>query len=146
MFVKITSILFMASTEVCVVDAAAVSGAEQGHMDERTLYIELGRAIAARRKTLAMTQASLAKAVGLSRPSVANIEVGRQNVLVHQLYRIADALQMTPAQLLPLAGSAAKHDRPLSVVILGDYTSKQRAQIEQVYSSITPPKLVRKGD
>jgi transcriptional regulator with XRE-family HTH domain len=37
----------------------------------------------------------------LSRSSVANIEAGRQSVTLHQLYRIAEILNVEPRVLLP---------------------------------------------
>ena len=48
-----------------------------------------------------MTQERLGTLVGLSRTSITNIEKGRQHVPLHQLYRIADALDVTPTMLLP---------------------------------------------
>ena len=48
-----------------------------------------------------MTQARLGWLVGLSRTSITNIEKGRQQVSLHQLYRIADALDIAPDLLLP---------------------------------------------
>jgi len=49
-----------------------------------------------------MTQDRLATLVGLSRTSITNIEKGRQRVSLHQLYRISDALGISPDMLLPL--------------------------------------------
>lgn len=72
-------------------------------MDEDTIYDEIGALVAARRGALGLTQAEVAAKVGVSRPSLANIEVGRQRVLVHQLYAIARALEVEdPRDLLPL--------------------------------------------
>ena len=72
-------------------------------MDEEIIYQEIGALIAARRDALDLTQAKVAAKVGMSRPSLANIEVGRQRVLVHQLYAIARALDVEdPRDLLPL--------------------------------------------
>ena len=48
-----------------------------------------------------MTQHRLGTLVGLSRTSITNIEKGRQQVSLHQFFRIADALEVTPAKLLP---------------------------------------------
>jgi transcriptional regulator with XRE-family HTH domain len=48
-----------------------------------------------------MTQSDLARRVDLSRTSIANIENGRQRVLLHQLYKFADVLQVEPLELLP---------------------------------------------
>lgn len=71
-------------------------------MVEETIYRAFGRAIATRRKVLGLTQADLASRVGMSRASVANIEAGRQNVLLHHVFSLATALQMSKiSDLLP---------------------------------------------
>ena len=48
-----------------------------------------------------MTQDRLGRLVGLSRTSITNIEKGRQHVSLHQILRIADALEVEPEFLLP---------------------------------------------
>lgn len=53
-----------------------------------------------------MKQEELAARVGISRASLANIERGRQSVLVHHLYAIAKALSLAPADLLPSVDEA----------------------------------------
>ena len=53
------------------------------------------------RDKLGWTQLDLSKRIGLTRGSVANIEAGRQSVLLHQFLAIAAALKLTPQQLLP---------------------------------------------
>jgi transcriptional regulator with XRE-family HTH domain len=73
-------------------------------MKSELIYEALGKAIRKRREALEMTQGQLAERVGLSRASVTNIELGRQSVLVDQLYEFAEALQVKPAELMP-AGS-----------------------------------------
>ena len=67
------------------------------------LYEVFGRLVHKHRKSGkdVMTQDRLGKLVGLSRTSITNIEKGRQHVSLHQLYRIADALGVTPDILLP---------------------------------------------
>lgn len=108
-------------------------------MDEATLYQDLGRAVAQRRAELKLTQEAVAKRAGISRASLANIEVGRQKVLVHQLYRIANALSLdSPSKLLPLA-TASTEAGEISLSG-GVFSAKQRAQIEKVYKSIAPAK------
>ena len=61
---------------------------------------ELGRRIRAARLGK-LTQASLGERVGLSRTAITNIECGRQRLLVDQLVEIAQALEVSAAELLP---------------------------------------------
>lgn len=100
-------------------------------MDEDDIYQEIGAQVAARRNALGLTQAEVARKVGMSRPSVANVEVGRQRVLVHQLYSLARALEMDdPRDLLPLprlrSGAA---DAPIGDAGL---TRRERDQISRL--------------
>ena len=48
-----------------------------------------------------MTQEAFAKAVGLSRTSITNIESGRQPVSLHTLYSMADILGIEVSDLVP---------------------------------------------
>ena len=66
------------------------------------IYQTLGAKVAKRRKEIGMIQDDLAAILGLSRPSVTNIEVGRQRILIHQVFDIADALDMDVSELLGL--------------------------------------------
>lgn len=52
------------------------------------------------RSTLGWTQHELAKKVGLTRASIANIEAGNQRVLLYDVERFAMAFGTTPKQLL----------------------------------------------
>lgn len=70
-------------------------------MNPELLHKRIGSFIAARRNRLSMKQEQLAASVGISRASLANIERGRQSVLVHHLYAIAKALHLQPNELLP---------------------------------------------
>ena len=63
-------------------------------------YRELGNRVRSHRGKR-LTQLELATAVGLSRAAIANIELGRQRVPLHMLLRFADALDVTPHELLP---------------------------------------------
>ncbi|WP_247519282.1 helix-turn-helix domain-containing protein [Bradyrhizobium sp. 190] len=54
-----------------------------------------------------MTQEKLGILVGLSRTSITNIEKGRQHVSLHQLFAIAEALEVAPSLLLPAVKDAA---------------------------------------
>ena len=80
-------------------------------MKNDELYDKLGGLIRARRKALSLTQQDVAARIGMSRASLANIETGRQKVLVHQLYALAEALDLSPADLLPpIAAGVSSHD------------------------------------
>ncbi len=48
-----------------------------------------------------MTQAELARLVGLERTSITNIEKGNQKVSLHALYRICEVLKVSIADALP---------------------------------------------
>lgn len=66
------------------------------------IYKTFGSAVSTRRKALGLTQAKLASKVKISRASIANIESGRQNILLHHVYALAAALNFTKvAELLP---------------------------------------------
>jgi transcriptional regulator with XRE-family HTH domain len=75
------------------------------------IYKELGRRIAIARGEANMTQERLAGAIGLSRTSVVNVEAGRQRLSIHQLYRIADALDRQPSEFLPPSPDLDEEDR-----------------------------------
>jgi len=64
-------------------------------------YKQVGENIRAKRKQLGLSQDGLAKAVGLKRPSMSNIEKGRQNILLHTFCDIAETLNSTADTLLP---------------------------------------------
>ena len=70
-------------------------------MNRPVLYLRLGQLIRERRRSLGLTQARLASQVKISRASLANIETGRQRVLVHQLYEFAEQLNLDLTALLP---------------------------------------------
>ncbi len=62
--------------------------------DERVIYSTLGALIKEHRNQKGLTQAELAKKVGLPRTGIANIEAGRQRLYLHTLINIANALDI----------------------------------------------------
>jgi DNA-binding XRE family transcriptional regulator len=86
---------------------------QAGLMKGAEIYEALGQAIRAYREQKRMTQGELADLVEMSRASVTNIELGRQSVLVDQLYRFAHALGAQPADLLRCTPPGHKKDRPV---------------------------------
>ena len=99
-----------------------------------------------------MSQSQLAQAVGMSRGSVANIELGSQRPPVHTLWLIARALGVEPRTLLPndadLEGTNALHQgegQPLEPSVervvreLGPGSRQLETWISEARSGITPP-------
>ena len=73
-------------------------------MADMAIYKAFGKAVATRRKKLEWTQADLAGRTGMSRAAIANIESGRQNVLLHHVYDLATALELDKvSDLLPVS-------------------------------------------
>ncbi len=64
------------------------------------VYRSLGAKIEQLRTTLGWTQDELAQKVGLTRGSVANIETGRQRILLHDVDTFAAAFNVSPKILL----------------------------------------------
>jgi transcriptional regulator with XRE-family HTH domain len=64
-------------------------------------YAEVGRRVRMAREAAGLTQDALADQVELSRTSVTNIEKGRQKIALHTLCRVASAVGVEPASLLP---------------------------------------------
>ena len=73
---------------------------------EDRFYMLLGAKIRSRREELGLTQHQLSSLVGFSRPSLVNVEKGRQRVMAHQLLIFASALQVDIRLLLPSATDA----------------------------------------
>jgi len=67
----------------------------------QSLYIEFGRLLREMRIGKKLTQLEVAEKVGLSRTSITNIELGRQQMPLHMLYLIANAVGVDPQILLP---------------------------------------------
>ena len=109
-------------------------------MDENDLYLAVGKAIAVRRDELNLTQQTLAERVGLSRASLANIETGRQKILLHYLYRIAAALRVSRIEeLLPTNVQPTEFSKPEDLAIGGDtLNEKQKAEVEAFFAKSTP--------
>lgn len=99
------------------------------------LYAEIGQLIRSKRKALRRKQESLASELGISRGSLANIETGRQGILVHQLYRFAAALKLTPAELLPAPRDEKRHSGA-ELRLPADLKAQQRRQITDLIMQV----------
>ncbi|WP_083415204.1 helix-turn-helix domain-containing protein [Massilia timonae] len=72
-------------------------------------YKQIGSSLRVAREERKMTQGELASAVGLSRTSLTNIELGRQRILVDQLVDLAEALHISVARLIPERPTGISH-------------------------------------
>ena len=63
------------------------------------VYVALGQIVKELRLKRGMTQEQLAERLHLQRTSVCNIEIGRQRVLLSDLWDIAAALGVTPKSI-----------------------------------------------
>ena len=92
----------------------------------------LGERIREARERAGVRQDQLARAVGLSRTSITNIERGRQGVQTYLLVRIAEVLGRPAAELL--AGQGSRSPSPLPDKVKSLEPSK-REWVERVLSS-----------
>jgi transcriptional regulator with XRE-family HTH domain len=110
------------------------------------VYKAFGNAVSTRRKALALTQAQLASKVKMSRASIANIESGRQNVLLHHVYALAAALDFTKVgELLPPLPQQSAGEE-LKMMLSNQTLSKQtlsqheEAQVADLITSALAPR------
>lgn len=104
-------------------------------MRPEPVYKTIGTIIRGRRRRLEWPQETLAARLGISRATLANIETGRQRVLVHQLYAFAEALQLKPSDLLPPASEGQAAADLSKLPIQGDVNPEQREQIARLIGS-----------
>lgn len=62
-------------------------------------YVLFGEAVKQARHDLDWTQQELADKLGYQRASIANIETGRQRILLDDLFKFAKALKIKPLEL-----------------------------------------------
>lgn len=101
-------------------------------MNIQALYRQIGSTIKRRRKQLGLTQEQLAKQMSTSRASLANVETGRQNVLVHQLYSFAANLDLTVEDLLPPVVIENRTSSPSNFPLPKGLNRAQREQIARL--------------
>ena len=94
-------------------------------------YKKIGENIKAKRRERGLSQEGLAKAVGLKRPSMSNIEKGRQNILLHTFCDTIETLDINANMLLPDRQRAEPTQMP-------DLTSYSKEVREFVEAGIRP--------
>lgn len=104
------------------------------HRDKEAVaafYVELGRRIGEARKRAEITQYALARAVGVSRPSIGNIELGYQSPPLHVLLAICEVVGVPLASLLE-GEAAAGAVRASTEARAAKLTQKARDKVELV--------------
>jgi transcriptional regulator with XRE-family HTH domain len=76
------------------------------------LNAEFGAIVRRLRKARGMTQDELARKTCLSRVAIANLELGRQGILLNRIYGLAAALGVEPQCLLPHRSEPDPEDAP----------------------------------
>lgn len=64
-------------------------------------YVAVGDRVRSARQGARLSQSMLARRIGFTRSSVANLEAGRQHITLHLFVLIAQALDVEPVKLLP---------------------------------------------
>jgi|SRR5882757_9410894 len=105
-------------------------------MSLEPLYRTIGSVIRAKRRQRDWSQELLAQKLMISRGTLANIEAGRQRILVHQLYAIAAALELKPIDLLPAATAAAS--TPEAFPLPENLNAQQKDQLARLIQSADP--------
>jgi transcriptional regulator with XRE-family HTH domain len=67
-----------------------------------------GELLASLRKEAGLTQQEFAQKVGMSRSAIANIESGKQGVVLTSIFAFANALSKSPTELIPLVTLESK--------------------------------------
>ncbi|TBR27195.1 MAG: XRE family transcriptional regulator [Reyranella sp.] len=102
-------------------------------MAQSAFYKAFGEAIAKRRNALGYTQAELASRIGMSRASLANIERGRQNVLLHHAYSLAAALDFSAVSDLVPSIPDRSLTKPVNFALSDkSVTERGKAQISEL--------------
>jgi transcriptional regulator with XRE-family HTH domain len=108
-------------------------------MKPEPIYQQIGKNIRAVRRRAEKAQDDLATQLGISRATLANMETGRQRILVHQLYAIAQALNVSLGDLLPPPQDVAATANWTSLNFEGDLNPEQKKQVANLIGPIGTP-------
>jgi DNA-binding XRE family transcriptional regulator len=82
----------------------AVEKARRTQLEIDSVRRIVGERIRDARKSIGMTQAELAELVGKSRPTIVNLEQGRQGTTLETLVAVAASLNTTASDLIDTSG------------------------------------------
>lgn len=122
-----------------VVDIGIVSALASEIVEPVQIYKLFGLRLSDARAIAKLTQNELAQRAGMSRASIANIEAGRQRVLLHQIIELTDALRMTSATdlfLVDLLRPSQVEGRQPKLLTTGSrITQKDADDIARIFAS-----------
>ncbi|MYA60099.1 MAG: helix-turn-helix domain-containing protein [Chloroflexi bacterium] len=104
-YVKQVFTKYVCGVRIVLVIDISVAQIYEHSMHPPPVYSIIGSRIRTRRRQMKLTQERLSRQLGISRASLANIETGRQQILVHQIYNLATQLELDITDLLPPADS-----------------------------------------
>lgn len=84
-------------------------------VDEELLYTLVGERVRRARQAAGLSQAKLARNLGMSRTSIVNIEAGRQHPPLHVLWDVADQLGTELSLLIPRADEYRVNGAPVKL-------------------------------
>lgn len=122
---------------LCAILTICVCATRITSMEPEPIYKEIGGIIRAQRRLADKAQNVLAGQLGISRATLANMETGRQRILVHQLYAIAKALKIKLSDLLPPLRDEDLGVNWETLPIEGDVNEEQRKQIASLIGPIS---------
>jgi transcriptional regulator with XRE-family HTH domain len=110
-------------------------------MKPEPIYKEIGGIIRRLRRRHDLPQEKLANQLRIARATLANIETGRQRILVHQLYAIAQVLKVKLSDLLPELPEKLDHSELEALNFNGDLSIEQRKQVANLIGAVnvSPP-------
>lgn len=88
-----------------------------------------------------LSQQSLADLVGVSKPTISDLENGKMTLTQDYMRRLARALHVLPCDLLPLSDNpdALSTEERMIIERLRAADPMQRAQVAQMINILTPP-------
>jgi transcriptional regulator with XRE-family HTH domain len=113
----------------------------QPNIKHQSLAKSVGVLIAARRKSLGLTQGELAERVGIEQESMSRIETGSITPSLNRLFSLADALDCTVESLLSPASRRKPDQSLLLEKLLGELDEAERAFVVRMVSDFS--KFVR---
>lgn len=99
------------------------------------IYKILGERMKTARRLNGFSQGIIAEAVGLSRPSIANIEIGRQRVALCKFLKICEVLGINASEIID-SDEAQPHD---VIAALNSRMAVMQIHINKIKSVVNEP-------